>query len=68
MEQDMSDGHVNSRGDKISKIQELEAMKERLVQISNELLVMSDSHVYTALHLNEAKNILTRVQREIENG
>ncbi len=48
------------------KIQELEAIKERLLDIANELMVVSDSHVYTSLHLNEAKNVLTRVQREIE--
>ena len=51
---------------KASKLKWLEEIKELLIQLSNELLLLSDSHIYTALHLNEAKNILTRVQREIE--
>ncbi len=49
-------------------IQELEKIKDMLVDIANELLAFSDSHVYTGLHLNEAKNVLTRVQREIEKS
>ncbi len=49
------------------KLKELEEIKDKLVAISNELLMISDRHVYTALHLNEAKNALTRVQREISS-
>ncbi len=51
---------------KTMKVLELEGIKIRLVELANELLTVSDSYCYTCLHLNEAKNVLTRVQREIQ--